>query len=421
MNMWVRVLCSIAAICLPMLLQAQDDGSWADDIKSLHSVLDELYAELLPKCSALIGVGRGIAGFAAIWYIGSRVWRHIGNAESIDLYPLFRPFVLASIILMFPNFLALVTGILKPVELTTGQLVENSDKAVAILLKQKEEAIKTTDVYQMYAGDNGAGNYDKWYKFTHPEDPNHVDEDWLDGIGNGIRFEMAKMGYNFRNQVKEVIAEVLQLLFAAASLCINTMRTFNLIILALLGPLVFGLAVFDGFQHTLKHWVARYVNVFLWLPICNLFGFLIGTIQEKMLKIDLDQINQLGDTFFSRADAGYMVFMIIGIIGYTTIPSIANYVMFVGGGDALTGKTSGFAGATGGAAASGTMAAGSFVAGAAARGLAQAGRGVGNLANYSKDMLDGYNSETPNNPNSAWSKAGKKYGNYLKNKLKGND
>ena len=140
-----------------------------------------------------------------------------------------------------------------------------------------------------------------------------------------------------------------------------------------------------------------------------------------MLKIDLDQINQLGDTFFSRADAGYMVFMIIGIIGYTTIPSIANYVMFVGGGDALTGKTSGFAGATGGAAASGTMAAGSFVAGAAARGLAQAGRGVGNLANYSKDMLDGYNSETPNNPNSAWSKAGKKYGNYLKNKLKGND
>ena len=39
-------------------------------------------------------------------------------------------------------------------------------------------------------------------------------------------------------------------LFEAAALCINTIRTFYLIVLAILGPLVFGIAVFDGFQHT---------------------------------------------------------------------------------------------------------------------------------------------------------------------------
>src|SRR5690606_33168944 len=148
----------------------------------------------------------------------------------------------------------------------------------------------------MYVGDLGLGDRDKWYKFTHPDDPDHMGEGFFDGIGNDIRFAMAKAGYSFRNAIKGVIAEILQLLFAAVSLCINTMRTFNLLVLAILGPLVFGLSVFEGFQHTLKHWLARYVNVFLWLPVANLFGAIIGKIQENMLKIDIDQIGQAGDT-----------------------------------------------------------------------------------------------------------------------------
>lgn len=38
--------------------------------------------------------------------------------------------------------------------------------------------------------------------------------------------------------------------------------TFYMIVLAILGPLVFGIAVFDGFQHTLTVWIARYLNIF---------------------------------------------------------------------------------------------------------------------------------------------------------------
>ncbi|HZK65196.1 MAG TPA: conjugative transposon protein TraJ, partial [Puia sp.] len=76
----------------PFLLFAQ--SGITNDIKGLQSVLDTIYDQMLPLCSSLIGVGRGIAGFAATWYIASRVWRHIANAEPVDFYPLFRPFVL---------------------------------------------------------------------------------------------------------------------------------------------------------------------------------------------------------------------------------------------------------------------------------------------------------------------------------------
>jgi conjugative transposon TraJ protein len=136
------------------------------------------------------------------------------------------------------------------------------------------------------------------------------------------------------------MSEVLHILYMAAGLCINTIRTFYLIVLAILGPLVFGLAVFDGLGHTLMIWIARYINIFLWLPVANVFGSIIGKIQEKMIALDIQQINQTGDTFFSTADTAYLIFMIIGIIGYFTVPSVANHIVNVGGGNTLLYKVS---------------------------------------------------------------------------------
>src|SRR6266542_5935315 len=135
------------------------------------------------------------------------------------------------------------------------------------------------------------------------------------------------------------MSQVLEILFQAADLCINTIRTFYMIVLAILGPLVFALAVFDGFQHTLTVWLARYINVFLWLPVANIFGAIIGKIQENMIKIDISQIQQNGDTFFTSTDAAYLVFMLIGIVGYFTVPSVANYIIHPGGGYGFLHKT----------------------------------------------------------------------------------
>lgn len=57
-----------------------------------------------------------------------------------------------------------------------------------------------------------------------------------------------------------------------------------------------------------------------------------------MLKLDLSQVQATGDTFFSRTDMSYLIFMIIGIIGYFTVPSVANYIVHAGGGSALNQK-----------------------------------------------------------------------------------
>ena len=336
MAKWIRVaLIAIVVMILPDFSQAQ---GVADEMNSLHGVLDQLYDEMMPLCSKLIGVGQGIAGFAATWYIASRVWRHIANAEPVDFYPLFRPFVIGFCVMVFPSVLGIINGVMKPTVTATAEMVKGSDKAITELLKQKEDAIKKTEAWQMYVGESGSGDRDKWYQYTHPDDPTGNDEGMFESVGNDIKFAMSKASYNFRNSVKEWMSEVLRILFEAAALCINTLRTFNLLVLAILGPLVFGIAVFDGFQHTLTVWIARYINIFLWLPVANIFGSIIGKIQEKMLQLDISQVQSSGDTFFSSTDVAYLVFMIIGIVGYFTVPSVANYIVNAGGGGAMVNK-----------------------------------------------------------------------------------
>ena len=332
MKLCVRLI-GIAVLILVIPNFAEAQGA-AGRIRSLHEVLEKLYDDMMPLCSRLIGVGRGIAGFAATWYIASRVWGHIARAEPVDFYPLFRPFVLGFAVLIFPSVIAMINGVMKPTVTATAAMVTDSDKAVAQLLTMKEEAIKKTAYWQMYVGPNGSGDRDKWYKYNYADKK----EGWLKSIGNDIKFAFAKFSYNFRNSIKQWMAEVLKVLFAAAALCINTIRTFYLIVLAILGPLVFGIAVFDGFQHTLTVWIARYLNIFLWLPVANIFGGIMGKIQENMLKEDLHQITTNGDTFFSTTDTAYLIFMIIGIIGYFTVPSVANYIIHAGGGNTLLYK-----------------------------------------------------------------------------------
>ncbi len=331
--MSVRILyIVIIVLLLPHIADAQ--GGFAGKIRSLHDVLEQLYDDMMPLCSRLIGVGRGLAGFAATWYIAARVWGHIARAEPVDFYPLFRPFVLGFAVLIFPSVIAMINGVMKPTVTATAAMVKDSDKAVAQLLLMKEEAIKKTAYWQMYVGPSGSGDRDKWYKYNYGD----KDEGWLKSIGNDIKFAFAKFSYNFRNSIKQWMSEVLKVLFEAAALCINTIRTFYLIVLAILGPLVFGIAVFDGFQHTLTVWIARYLNIFLWLPVANIFGGIMGKIQENMLKEDLQQIATNGDTFFSTTDTAYLIFMIIGIIGYFTVPSVANYIVHAGGGNTLLYK-----------------------------------------------------------------------------------
>ncbi|NII26161.1 conjugative transposon protein TraJ [Pseudoflavitalea sp. X16] len=332
--MRIRIIVTLAtSILLPCLAQAQ---GVPEEIHSLHDVLDDLFDEMLVMSEELLDASRVIAGFAAVFYIGYRVWKHIANAEAIDFFPLLRPFALGFCISIFPQVISLMNAVLYPTVAATRAMVESSNTSIEKLIVQRQKELEETKSYKMYGVNDGEGDRDVWMYYTHRTEIG--DEGLFGGIGNDIEFSMDRAYYNLKSWFKDVISFLLQLLYEAAALCINTIRTFNLLICALLGPFVFALSIFDGLQHSLTVWLARYINFYLWLPIANVLGSLLGKIQEGMIKLDLEQMERFGDTFFTTADIGYLVFMIIGIVAFFTVPNLSNLIINTGGGSILTSK-----------------------------------------------------------------------------------
>jgi conjugative transposon TraJ protein len=322
-----------AFLFIPAITFAQTSG-----VAELHGVLQNVYNQMIPLCADLLDVSRAIAGFGTIFYIGVRVWRHIAKAEPIDVFPLFRPFAVIGLIGMFPLVLNLINSVMNPTVTATAALVTHSNDAVNTLLAEEAVAM-TADNAPVLMTPNPQGNTQGWDQYAQPGSTTaDSGGGFWSSIGAGFKFVAGGLEAALRFTFQLLVAMILRVLYFAASLCIDTIRTFHLIVLAILGPFAFAFSCYDGFQHSLTHWLARYINIYLWVPVANLFGAILGKIQENMLQIDLARIQNGTATLFSATDLAYLIFLVIGIIGYTTIPGITNYIIHTHGPNPLAQK-----------------------------------------------------------------------------------
>ena len=84
----------------------------AVNFDNLHQILQNLYTDMMPLCSQMTGVAKGLAGLGALFYVAYRVWQSLARAEPVDVFPLLRPFALGLCIMFFPT---LVLGTLNSV------------------------------------------------------------------------------------------------------------------------------------------------------------------------------------------------------------------------------------------------------------------------------------------------------------------
>ena len=293
------------------------------DFENLHQILHTLYQEMMPLCSNLTGVAKGIAGLGALFYVAAKVWQALARAEPIDVYPLLRPFAVGLCIMFFPTFvLGTINTVLSPVVKGCHGMLEAQTFDMNEYREQKDrleyEANKR--------------NPETAYLVDKEEFDKKLDElGWSAGdliTMGGMYIDRAE--YRMKQNIRRWFQELLELLFQSAGLVIDTIRTFFLIVLSILGPIAFAISVYDGFQSTLTQWITRYISVYMWLPVSDLFSSVLARIQVLMLTKDIEAMSD--PTFIpDSSNTVYMVFLIIGIFGYFTIPTVANWIIMAGG------------------------------------------------------------------------------------------
>ena len=196
------------------------------EFDNLHQILLSLYDEMMPLCADMTGVAKGLAGLGALFYVAMRVWQSLARAEAIDVYPLLRPFALGLCILFFPT---IVLALMRNPETAYLASDEEFDRQLDELGWSPSDLVTMTGMY------------------------------------------MDRAAYNIKKSVRDWFRELLELMFAAAALIIDTLRTFFLVVLSILGPIAFAFSVWDGFHSTLSAWFSRYIQIYLWLPVSDLF------------------------------------------------------------------------------------------------------------------------------------------------------
>lgn len=295
------------------------------DFTNLHTVLESLYEEMMPLCGDILAVSKGLAGLGALFYVAVRVWQSLARAEPIDVYPLLRPFAVGICILLFPT---LVLGTLNN---TLGLIVQGTHSMLETQTMDMEEYRKQKDELEREAM---LRNPETAYLVSDEEFDRQLDE-----LGWSVGDAATRMGmymevgmYNLEKNIRDAFRSLLELLFAAASLLIDTVRTFFLVVLSILGPVAFAFSVWDGFQSTLAQWFTRYISVYLWLPVSDLFSCMLAKIQVLMLQNDILELQSNPDYSVDNSNAVYIIFMLIGIIGYFTVPTVAGWIVQAGGG-----------------------------------------------------------------------------------------
>ena len=298
------------------------------EFNNLHEVLRSLYDEMLPLSADMAAVSKGLAGLGALFYVAIKVWQALSRAEPIDMYPLLRPFALGLCIMFFPTMvLGTINAVLSPVVTGTHSILENQVLDLNDLQTKKDQLDREAILRDPETA----------YLVSNEEFDKKLEElGWSPAdVGTMAGMYMDRQAYKIEKAIKEWFRNLLEILFQAAALVIDTIRTFFLIVLSILGPIAFAISVWDGFQSTLTQWLTRYVSVYLWLPVADLFSSMLAKIQSLIIERDIEM---LADPTFipDTSNTVYIIFMIIGIVGYFTIPTVTGWIIQAGGAGNFT-------------------------------------------------------------------------------------
>jgi conjugative transposon TraJ protein len=262
-------------------------------------------------------MARAIGGIATFFYISKRIYEQLIADNPISMLPLLRPFALVLVITFWGPFVNLLMVPTKGLTKLSEAVYADKKHIVAQRLKDKQNAILAIDLPTFYENQEKEATL------------------WDKGINMLLTTYNIVSGRALANQidfyVMDGIRQLLESLFEAVVYLIAFLRTVFCVLLIIFGPLVFAISIFDGFQDNYLQWIARFVNVNLYLPISMLILAIVQEVLIYVLDSEIAVINSSLIYVPAHYYVSNMVVPVCGIVGVLMVPRIASWIVQASG------------------------------------------------------------------------------------------
>nr|WP_320154044.1 hypothetical protein [uncultured Draconibacterium sp.] len=272
----------------------------------------------------LVDMARAIGGIAAFFYIAKRIYEQLIADNPVSILPLLRPFALVLVITFWGPFVNLLLAPTKGLTHLSEAVYADKKHIVKERLEDKQQAILSTDLPLFY--ENEEKEADLWDK----------------GVNLILTTYNIFSGRAIQNQINfyimDATRQLLESFFEVLVYLIAFLRTVFCVLLVIFGPLVFALSIFDGFQDNYLQWIARFINVNLYLPIALLILSIVQEILIYVLEMEIAQINAMliyePKLFF----VSNLIVPVCGIIGMAMVPKISSWIIHASGTNSGGGR-----------------------------------------------------------------------------------
>ncbi|WP_159516903.1 hypothetical protein [Sunxiuqinia indica] len=285
--------------------------------RTFFDFTDVLIQGGLDNARLLVNMARAIGGIAAFLYISKRIYEQLIADNPISLLPLLRPFALVLVISFWGPFVQLLMVPTKGLTKLSEAIYADKKHLVAERLEEKQEAIFYADLPAFQENQEKEATL------------------WDKGINMLLTSYNIISGRALQHQINfylmDSVRQLMESLFEALVYLVAFLRTIFCVLLVIFGPLVFAISIFDGFQDNYLGWIARFVNVNLYLPIALVILSLVQEVLIFVLEAEIASIKASLIYMPSMYYVSNLVVPICGIVGLLMVPKIASWIISASG------------------------------------------------------------------------------------------
>ncbi|MBQ0081503.1 MAG: hypothetical protein KBS95_08165 [Alistipes sp.] len=287
---------------------------------TLSDLLFNLHTKMLSVVEPMCHVAQGMAALAVLFKVSFHIYRSMSMGEPLlgAALSMVRSLLVLLCIALFPSLvIGGLNGILSPLSSGTQLMLEKNREKMEDVHEQYEMKLR-----EKISSDDGQG-----YVLDDEEFNRRMQRMGILEAPEMLSMVMERSAFHLRERALRLLREILRILYDSMTLCLNTLRTFFLVILSIVGPISFAISIWKGFEITLPYWISKYVSVYLWLPLGNILSALMERIECMVIENDLAAITSGQDISQEASDAFWIAFSLMGIVGFRMVPHLSSWII----------------------------------------------------------------------------------------------